>query len=109
MSRLPSSTCTSPPWIGTNDNGDLGRGITRPANVRFVSTLVIENSEPNFRKGSEADIQTETLPARGRYLALNVVSARKQAREREALAAVAMRSQAIFDRAESLLANLWIL
>jgi hypothetical protein len=30
--------------------------------VRARSTLVIENSEPNFRKGPEADIQTETLP-----------------------------------------------
>jgi hypothetical protein len=32
------------------------------SNVAFGSTPVIENSEPNFRKGPEAEIQTETLP-----------------------------------------------
>jgi hypothetical protein len=30
--------------------------------VRIGSTPVIENSEPNFRKGPEAEIQSETLP-----------------------------------------------
>ena len=29
---------------------------------RSVSTPAIENYEPNFRKGSKAEIQTETLP-----------------------------------------------
>jgi hypothetical protein len=29
---------------------------------RIFTTSVIENSEPNFRKGSEAEIQTKTLP-----------------------------------------------
>ena len=31
--------------------------------VRKVSTPVVENSEPNFRNGPEAEIQTETLPS----------------------------------------------
>jgi hypothetical protein len=30
--------------------------------VRFGSTPVIENSEPNFRKGPEAECQAEALP-----------------------------------------------
>jgi hypothetical protein len=38
------------------------RRMYDPLNVWDLLTPVIENSEPNFRKGSEAEIQTETLP-----------------------------------------------
>ena len=35
---------------------------TAQLNCRTAQTPVIENSDPNFRKGSEAEIQTKTLP-----------------------------------------------
>ena len=88
-----------------------------PPRSRHVlwATTVIENCEPNFRKGWKAEIQTETLggkdegkgggsggPACRRYLALNMVSAAQGYTEREALAAVAARSQVMFERAEAL-------
>jgi hypothetical protein len=38
------------------------RRMYDPLNVWDVSTPVIENSEPDFRKGSKAEIQTQTLP-----------------------------------------------
>jgi hypothetical protein len=36
--------------------------VEATANFWNESTPVIENSEPNFRFGSEAEVQTETLP-----------------------------------------------
>jgi len=56
----------------------------------------------NGRVGWKAEIQTETLPACRRYLAINMVSAAQGYTEREALAAVAARSQVMFERAEAL-------
>ena len=40
----------------------LPLGISdEPGNLGLANPCLIENSEPNFRKGSKAEIQTETL------------------------------------------------
>ena len=44
---------------------------------------VIENSEPNFRKGSEAEIQTETLPRSTGYAIATAASGNQCERTRK--------------------------
>ena len=63
------------------------------------STPVIENCEPNFRKGSKAEIQTKDRG--GIYLPLR---RRKLAHELEASAAKGAQSQAMLERVEAVAA-----
>jgi len=72
----------------------------------LFQTPVIEHSEPNFRKGSEAEIQKLRHYGLAEGISRSTWYRRcKAAREREALAAAAARSQAMFERAEALAAT----